>query len=141
MTYSSLISDTPMTLDTAPIGTSPTIILPSVPKKRRRKDTPPVPDTAPARNTRSYSRVSLATTLSIPGSRSSNDTAKAQQPPIQRTVIKDRPTRQLPKSRKKPVTKPATQIYRVLPRDMPDDLGGLQVRYPILFIYINMCYS
>jgi hypothetical protein len=37
----------------------------------------------------------------------------------------------------KPTTKPASQVHRLLPSELPDDIGGLQVQFCLLVVIKN----
>jgi hypothetical protein len=115
----------PMVLDRESADARPTatdrgsVVPPPQPRKRRRKITEPTPD-APAHHTRSAtgSQTTLAptTTYFIPHLQPA--------PPLPHVHP---PVRKTPKKKIQAVTKPAAQVYRYLPRDMPNDLGGLPV--------------
>lgn len=127
---SSQLPDAPMVLDKASTDTTPTAtdsgsIAPSShPRKRRRKTTESIPDTAPARGTRSQT---TATRTGLQPSPSSQP-APSQPMPVPLLLVHS-PARRT----KRTVTKPASQVYRYLPRDMPDDLGGLPVRLSLAY--------
>lgn len=91
-------------------------------RKRRRKVTEHIPDTAPARHTRSATRsqTSLASTVTPTITRTTPQPA----PPLP-SMHSQAPVRKTKKTQV--VIKPASQVYRYLPRDMPEDLGGLPV--------------
>ena len=87
----------------------------SHPRKRRRKISVPIPDSVPARHTRSQTILTPTATRTFP------------HPLPEHLPLVHPPAKA--KKKVQAVTKPANQVYRYLPRDMPDDLGGLPVRF------------
>jgi hypothetical protein len=107
--------------DATPTATdSGSVASPPHPRKRRRKITDPIPDTAPARNTRSTTRSQILETAVTPF------TSTIPQPAPPPLTHVHSPARK-PKKKIQNVVKPSSQVYRYLPQDMPDDLGGLMV--------------
>jgi len=107
-----------MVLDQEPADTFPA----TNSRKRRKKTMEPIPDTTPARHTRSATRsqTSLASTVT--------PTRTIPQPAPPLPSMPHSPAPKKKKTQKtRVVTKPASQVYRYLPQDIPDDLGGLPV--------------
>jgi len=119
--------------DTTPTATdSGSVAPPSHPRKRRRKTTESIPDTAPARRTRSQTTATRTGLQPSPSSQPAPSQPAPSQPMPMPLPLVHSPARRTERAKKiQTVTKPASQVYRYLPREMPDDLGGLPVRLSI----------
>jgi hypothetical protein len=85
------------------------------------------PDSAPSRNLRSSKRPAVAggpaATVTLPAERS-------------RATVTTKPPK-----KDKPTTKPASHVHRLLPSELPDDIGGLQVRRFVCLVIVKKAHE
>src|ERR1700722_4359503 len=91
-----------------------------------RRQPAPVPDSAPSKNLRSSKHLATAGGLTTPSPANPLQVQRAGDVRSSTTHKKDKPTR-----------KPATHVHRLLPSELPSDVGGLQVRFYSLIIILN----